>query len=175
VTSPARRHIVLVGPPGSGKTSVGEEVAGLLGTAFSDPDHLIESQLNSTIPEIFERRGEAFFRNIESEIVATLLGKQPHVISPGGGWILAVHESGTRYSNALIIYLETSPERIVERLEGAAGRPVMGDGSLSAVEGLLAVRRTAYEASEAVVATDGKDVAQVGIAVLGLARSKGGW
>lgn len=166
---------MLVGLPGSGKTTVGKAVSVLLGAAFSDPDRLIESKLDSSIPTIFEERGEAFFRSYESEIVANLLTKPPRVISPGGGWIMAGRDSGTSFSNALIIYLETSPREVLSRLGGASGRPVLGDGSVAAVQKLYENRRLAYESCELTVNTDGKDVSQVAIAVLGLARSKGGW
>jgi shikimate kinase len=175
VTQPGRRHIVLVGLPGSGKTSVGQQLAMALPAGFSDPDRLIESKLNSTVPAIFEERGEVLFRSLESEIVANLLTKPAHVISPGGGWILAAHESGTSFPQALIIYLETSAVEVLRRLGGAAGRPVLGNGSLATVETLLEGRTPAYESSELRVITDGKSVEDVVIEVLGLARSKGGW
>lgn len=174
VGSATRRHIVLVGLPGAGKTSVGRSLSLLLNTDFSEPDQLIESRLKASVQSIFESRGEATFRKYEAEIMADLLMKQPHVISPGGGWVGA-HDPGTTSSNSFIIYLETSPAEILSRLGGAAGRPTLGDGSLPMVERLYEDRRRVYEASDESVKTDGKDVAEVTGEVLDLARNKAGW
>lgn len=175
MSSATRRHIVLVGLPGAGKTSVGKALSVLLDADFSEPDRLIEARLNASIQSIFADRGEAGFRKYEAEIMADLLKKPPHVISPGGGWVLGAHESGTTLSRGLIIYLETSPAEVLSRLGGAAGRPVLGDGSLSTVERLYEDRRGVYEASEVTVKTDGKNLAEVIQAVLDLARNKAGW
>ncbi len=154
---------------------MGKALSATLGTEFSDPDQIIESRLGKTIPQIFSEHGEQFFREIEAEIVADLLGKPPQVIAPGGGWVLKAHDSGTNFPSAMIIYLATSPREVLTRLAGAAGRPVLGDGSIGAIELLLGTRRAVYEASEEAVSTDGRSISEVARAVADLAHRKAGW
>ena len=81
----ARRVIALVGMMGSGKTSIGKRLAGRLGLPFVDSDSEIETAAGMTITEIFDRHGEAYFREGERRVIARLLGEGPCVLATGGG------------------------------------------------------------------------------------------
>ena len=80
-----QRSIVFVGLMGAGKTAIGRKVAPMLGLPFIDSDHEIESVSRMTIPELFERYGEAEFRALEQRVIARLLENGPQVLSTGGG------------------------------------------------------------------------------------------
>ena len=79
----------MVGMMGAGKTAVGRALAAKLGVPFVDSDHEIEAAANLTVPEIFERDGEPFFRKRETEVISRLLDKEPCILSTGGGAFLA--------------------------------------------------------------------------------------
>ena len=84
-----KRTVVLVGMMGSGKTAIGRALALQLGVDFVDSDAAIEEAAAATIPEIFERDGEAFFRKREAEVLQRLLSGPPRIVSTGGGAFLA--------------------------------------------------------------------------------------
>mgnify|MGYP003228502247 CR=1 FL=1 len=79
------RHLILIGLPGSGKTTVGRLAAERLGLPFADCDTLIQRETGMTIPAIFAERGEPYFRAVESRILAALCGGPAQVIATGGG------------------------------------------------------------------------------------------
>ena len=83
-----RKTVVMVGMMGAGKTAVGRALAARLGVPFLDSDHEIETAANMTIPEIFARDGEAFFRDREAQVIARLLDEERGVLSTGGGAFL---------------------------------------------------------------------------------------
>ena len=84
-----KKTVVLVGMMGAGKTAVGKAVAGMLHAPFLDSDAEIEKAANMTIPEIFERDGEPFFRIKERQIISRLLEREKGVLSTGGGAYMA--------------------------------------------------------------------------------------
>lgn len=83
------RHLILIGLPGSGKTTVGRLAAERLGLPFADCDTLIQRETGMTIPAIFAERGEPYFRAVESRILAALCGGPAQVIATGGGAVVA--------------------------------------------------------------------------------------
>ena len=80
-----QRSIVFVGLMGAGKTAIGRKVAATLGLPFTDSDHEIETASRMTIPDLFERYGEAEFRALEQRVIARILENGPQVLSTGGG------------------------------------------------------------------------------------------
>ncbi|MEM6729442.1 MAG: shikimate kinase, partial [Pseudomonadota bacterium] len=82
------RNVALVGMMGAGKTAVGRALALRLGVPFRDSDQTLEEAANMSIPEIFERDGEAFFRQKETQIIARLMQLAPGILSTGGGAFL---------------------------------------------------------------------------------------
>ncbi|HYS60296.1 MAG TPA: shikimate kinase, partial [Gemmatimonadales bacterium] len=99
-----KRHIVLIGLPGSGKTTVGRLVAERLGAGFVDVDAIIERREGRPITLIFAEKGEAAFREMERKEMETALAAEPAVIAPGGGWAAQPGAIDSAKSHALVIY-----------------------------------------------------------------------
>lgn len=134
--------LVLVGPMGAGKTSVGRRVAKRLGVAFIDTDKRIAAEYGP-IPEIFVEHGEAHFRELERAAVATALA-EGGVVSLGGG---AVTDAGTRelLHDRQVVFLSVSPEAVAERIHGG-GRPLLsGEDPLARWTQIYEQRRGWYD------------------------------
>jgi 3-dehydroquinate synthase len=156
-------NIFLYGPPGSGKSSIGRELAARLRRPFVDSDEMIVARAGLTIPEIFEQQGEAGFRRLESEVCAELAALADHVIALGGGALLDAHNRSALERNGLIICLRAGPPELLARLQGSAeDRPLLaGDDPSMRLATLLAARRSVYDSFPAQVDTSGKTIAQV--------------
>lgn len=173
-----RRHIVLVGLPGSGKSTAGRVAARLLGAPFVDPDIAVAQLAGRTIPEIFAEGGEAEFRRLERAAAQRALEGAPAVVAPGGGWAASDDSlQDARDRNALLIYLRCAPDEAVRRLGDCRDRPLLSgtaDPAARMAE-LLAAREPRYRAAAHTVETDGVSPDRVAEAVAALARSHGGW
>ena len=120
------KTIVLIGMMGSGKTSVGKELAKKLNVAFIDIDQEIEKKYQMKIPEIFQTKGESFFRKIEENVSCKLINGKPCVISIGGGGFLNKKIRGKIKINAISIWINTSLNKIYQRLnESKNKRPLL--------------------------------------------------
>jgi len=167
-----RRHLVIVGLPGAGKTTVGRIVARDLGMQLHDIDATIERKFGIPIGEIFATCGEAEFRKQERAETLRVLAGEPAVIVPGGGWAAQPGNMDEVGAEALTVYLKTSPATAHERLAGESVRPLLsGPGSDRVLEDLYAERRAHYERCNATVSTEGKDPVEVASEVLELASS----
>lgn len=119
------RCIVLVGMMGSGKTSVGRPLSARLGLDFADADAEIEAAHRMTIPEIFARHGEPYFRDGERRVLARLLAEGPKVVATGGG---AFMNSGTRAliaEQGVSIWLKADFDALIRRVRRGANRPLL--------------------------------------------------
>ena len=117
--------ISLVGLPGSGKSTVGRQLARRLQLPFFDSDHVIEERLGYSIREAFERDGEAYFRDMEEAVLDELSENPRAVISTGGG---AVLRPGTRqrlHSRGQSVYLNSTPDELFRRLRHDVNRPLL--------------------------------------------------
>lgn len=156
---PEVKHVVLVGLPGVGKTTVGRAVAERLGRAFIDLDTHIERSFGKSVGRIFDENGEAAFRAAESEATAFVLGKAPAVIAPGGGWVLNSLATAQLQGNGRIIYLRVSPDAAVQRMgRGVARRPLLraAQDPCEAMRLLYEARKSLYEGfAEIIVETGG--------------------
>lgn len=142
------RALVLIGPMGAGKSSVGRRVARRLGVGFADTDKLI-ARRHGPIPELFARQGEARFREIERDAVVEALAAGG-VVSLGGG---AVLDDATRADLAdhRVVLLTVSPHVVASRL-GGGDRPLLsGDDPIAAWRRIYAERRPVYEQTADVV------------------------
>ncbi len=125
------RPVVLVGLMGAGKSTVGRHLAGLLGVGFADVDHEIECAANLTVAEIFERFGEAHFRDGERRVFARLIaqaGDKCTVIAAGGG---AFSDADTRaliLSRAIAVWLDSDDATLAERATRRDTRPLLREG-----------------------------------------------
>ena len=105
-----KRHVVLVGLPGAGKTTAGRLAAAQLGASFTDLDEVIAERAGMPVPGIFADRGEAGFRALEREAMEELLATAPRVIAPGGGWAAREGALAAARPRALTVHLRVSPE-----------------------------------------------------------------
>lgn len=140
-------HIVLVGIPGAGKSTVGRELAARLQWPFIDLDEEIEAREGMRVNEIFATRGEAHFRMLEREVTERLaLAETPAVVAPGGGWITVPGLVELLRPPARLIWLQLSPARALERLgTGVEARPLLsGPDQLASLTALLTAREAFY-------------------------------
>lgn len=171
-----RRHIILIGLSGSGKSTVAPLVAALLGTHIRDLDGDIEHQAGMSVRDIFSTKGEAAFRTLERAVMRSALGQQPHVIAAGGGWAQqpgALEEASLR---ALVVYLRVRPEVAASRLETDGSRPLIDSGDPAAsLRHLLDERDPRYAGAEHCIETSDRTADEVAAEVVRLARRAGGW
>lgn len=116
---------VLVGLPGSGKSTVGRQLARRLAVPFIDSDHVIEERIGCSIREFFEREGEARFRDIEQETLDDLTRGPNVVLSTGGGSCMREATRTFLKARGQVIYLRSTPEDIYRRIKHDRGRPLL--------------------------------------------------
>jgi shikimate kinase len=169
-------HLVLIGLPGAGKSTVGGKVAAELDTQFVDLDGRIERRSGMSVAKIINEFGEARFRQIEGEAMREALDEDPRVISPGGGWAAQPGALEEARARSLIIYLKSLVTTAVDRLEALETRPLMvAQDPVDRMRSLLQQREPFYSQAECIVKTDRRAVEEVVEEVLGLARQKAGW
>ena len=115
----------LVGLPGSGKTTVGRQLARRLRLRFVDSDHAIEERLGCSIREFFEREGESKFRDIEEEVIDILTQCDDSIVSTGGGAVLRENNRLRLRERGKVIYLKSTPEELFRRLRHDSNRPLL--------------------------------------------------
>jgi shikimate kinase len=165
---------VLVGPPGAGKSTVGEALAAALGVGFRDTDADIEVMAGKPIPEIFIDDGEEHFRALERQAVARALESFDGVLALGGGAILA-EENRAALAGHTVVYLSVELPDAVKRVGLGAGRPLLALNPRATLKYLLDQRRPLYEQVAVItVATDGRTPAEVVEEVLEALRAHGG-
>lgn len=159
--------IVLVGFMGAGKTTVGREVASRLGLPFVDADAVIEARAGTSIPELFEREGEAAFRRLEGAVTRELLGGPDRVVALGGG-ALGDPAVATALEWATVVWLDVSFGEAMRRVGRSTARPMLRLGD---PRGLYDARRSTYERAAGVtVSVDKRSPAEIAdeiVAILG--------
>ncbi len=169
---------MLVGLPGSGKTTVGRLAAGSLGAPFVDLDEEIERRAGKPVPRIFAEDGEPAFRRLEAEAGAAALAGPPAVVAPGAGFFALETSREAARRAALVVYLQADPAEAARRLgaAGAAARPLLrGPDPTARMALLLAARGALYAEAECTVATTGRGAEEVARSVASLARERAGW
>lgn len=117
--------ISLIGLPGSGKSTVGRQLARRLEVPFFDSDRLIEQRLGCSIREFFECEGEQRFRDIEASVIDELTQQDDGVLSTGGGAVLRPENRAHLHQRTRVVYLNSSPEELFRRLRHDKNRPLL--------------------------------------------------
>ena len=141
-----RRSIVLVGMMGAGKSSVGRRLAGRLGIPFVDADAEIESAAGMTIPEIFAKHGEPYFRAGEARVIARLLESGPQVLATGGGAVMDQHTRDLIHIKGISVWLKADLDVLLKRTKRRNDRPLA-----EKIKDLLPLREPVYAMSDIVV------------------------
>jgi shikimate kinase len=154
-------NLVLVGPMGAGKTTVGRLLAARSGLAFVDLDTEVERRAGARVLELFEREGEAGFRVREREALAALLAGEGQVLATGGGAVLDPASRALMRARAFVAWLQADAAAQLRRLEGDLSRPLLQRGDRGAVLRELAARRDPLYAEVADLRVDtGNDAAE---------------
>jgi shikimate kinase len=148
------RHVVLVGPMGVGKTTVGRRLATELQRPFADADEQLELRAGRTIPVIFRDDGEQAFRRLEAEVLADLLGRpDPLVVAAGGGVVIRPENRALLGRRAFVVWLRASPGFLAARADPGHRPLLAGEPDPTATLGrLVATRAPLYaEVADATV------------------------
>ena len=119
-----KKNLVLLGMMGSGKSTIGSLISKKLNVNFIDVDNLIEKNANMKIVEIFEKKGEAFFRNLEEKIIIELLNTSNNVISLGGGSFINEKIRKEVISNNISFWLSWNTTTLLNRIKKNKKRPI---------------------------------------------------
>jgi shikimate kinase len=154
------KHLVLVGLPGSGKTTVGRAAAAEAGLPFLDFDEEIARRTGLSPTEYFRQHGEAAFRAEELALSRELASRHTIVVAPGGGWITQPAARDALRGHATLLYLKVSPDAAARRLGPSAGtRPLLAVGEPTAVlRELLRVRGPLYDEADHCLDTEAVDL-----------------
>src|SRR5690554_4630420 len=144
--SPNRRNVFLVGPMGSGKTSIGRKLAKLLKLEFVDCDHELERQTGASINLIFDVEGETGFRERETRMLEQLTAKTGVLLSTGGGAVCNPQNRRLLQSRGYVIYLKTSVANQIKRLSHDKSRPLLqAKDRVQRLNDLARVRNPLYD------------------------------
>lgn len=171
-----KKHIVLIGLPGSGKTTVGQLVAEKLQAGFVDLDAVIARREGRPVSMIFAEKGEGAFREMEKKEMEATVGHEPSVIAPGGGWAAQPGNMEGARARCWFVYLKTRPETATQRAAPDGTRPVLtGEDPVTRMRQLLREREVDYLKADAQIETDRRSPQQVASEVIRLAQTGAGW
>lgn len=148
------RSVVFVGLMGAGKTAIGRRVSSMLDLPFTDSDHEIESVSRMTVPDLFERYGEAEFRALEQRVIARLLETGPQVLSTGGGAFMNEQTRSAIAAHGLSVWLKADVDILLDRVSKKQNRPLLQNANPRAVlEKLMVERYPVYALADVTVPT----------------------
>jgi shikimate kinase len=156
------KNIILVGFMGSGKTSIGREIANVTGLKYVDIDDMIVKEAKMPIKSIFAKRGEDGFRDIEKRVVIKAAKMKNVVIATGGGVVKIPDNVRTLRKSGNVVYLKTGFDTIVDRIKGRDDRPLFDMNNIKGTRKLYTDRLPVYRKSAHItVITDKNSVKQV--------------
>ena len=166
------RSLYLVGMMGSGKTSTGRPLAERLGYGFVDADAVIEQAAGCSIPELFERDGEAGFRSLESQVLSAISQRHSLVVATGGGVVTQPENWGMLHSG-IVIWLDVVPDQLLQRLNAdSTVRPLLQTADPeAALNALLNERRPLYAEADLTVVINDENPEAVADGILQLVPS----
>lgn len=118
-------RVTLVGLPGCGKSTVGQQLARRLQLAFVDSDRVIEERIGCSIRTYFDQQGEDAFRDIEERVIDELSAQAPAVIATGGGAVLRDANRDRLHQRTFVVYLQATPDELFRRLQRDTKRPLL--------------------------------------------------
>jgi len=140
------RSVVLVGMMGAGKSSIGRRLSVRLGIPFVDADTEIESAAGMTIPEIFQKHGEPYFRAGEARVIARLLDGEPKVLATGGGAVMDARTRDLIAEKGVSVWLNADIDVLIKRTRRRTDRPLVDK-----IKDLLPAREPFYAQSNIVI------------------------
>ena len=156
------KTICLIGMMGSGKTTVAKMAAQFFGIKFVDIDIEIEQIESMTISEIFAKKGEKYFRNLEKITIKDIYEPEDMIISLGGGAFEDIETRQFLLENAKVIYLKTSAQTIFKRIKNDTSRPLLcGKMSVESIDEILQKREKNYLLAHKIVNTDNKSIENI--------------
>ena len=159
----SKKNIFLIGFMGCGKSTVAEELHRSYGMQWIEMDQEIVRQEGMSIADIFQEKGEPYFRSLETGLLDRLQGVQNAVISCGGGVAMRQENVDRMRSSGKIVLLTAEPEIILQRVGNSHARPLLeGRKTVDAIQELMEERRPAYEAAaDRVIRTDNKSIPEI--------------
>jgi len=168
-------NLVLVGFMGTGKTCVGKLIARKLDMEYVNTDTLIEQKEGAPIKDIFDKKGEDYFRKIEKEIIAEVSKKQKAAIDTGGGVVINSSNVRDLKKNGIIFCLNATPKEILERTKKYIHRPLLNvDDPLKEIKRLLEARKEHYKKADYQIDTTGKNADEVSAKIIAIYNRKNG-
>ena len=163
------KTIILTGMMGAGKTTIAKLLAEKLNIKAIDIDSLIEQNEREKIAEIFSNKGEEYFRKIEKETIKNIFTPENLIISLGGGALENQETRNILLNNSTVIYLQTSPEIIFERIKSNTERPLLcGNMSVEKISEILEKRIKNYQSATYTITTDNKTPTQIAKEIIGV-------
>ena len=156
-------NIFLIGYMGTGKSSVAKFLSTEHGWDVLEMDDMIVQRQGMSIADIFEKHGEEYFRDVESNLIKEICLQQNKVVSCGGGVVLREQNVDEMKKRGNIVLLSASPETILERVKDDTSRPLLqGNKTIEFLSEMMEKRREKYEnAADVVIQTDGKQIAEI--------------
>lgn len=158
-----KSNIYMIGFMGTGKSTVSKRLSALTGYQEMDTDEEISRKENLPITEIFEKHGEEYFRNLETEFLKEMQKKERCIVSCGGGMVLRRENVELMKKNGIVVLLTATPKTVLKRVERGKERPILnGHMEVEYIAKLMEARREYYEAAgELVIVTDGKEAGKI--------------
>jgi shikimate kinase len=166
VSGPSGLPVVLVGPPASGKTTVGTRLARELGAAFRDTDHDVEAEAGTSVADLFVTHGEPHFRAMEERAVARALAEHDGVLALGGGAVTSAHTRALLVEHGraggTVVWLDVDLATAAKRVGLSRDRPILGVNPRQMLRRMLETRAPLYgEVATVHLQTGGRSVAAV--------------
>jgi len=156
------KNIYLVGFMGTGKSTVGRVLADKTGKIFRDLDDMIEDRENKKIVDIFEEKGEEYFRKLESEVIDEISKSKNFVVATGGGAVVNPINFKKLKESGVLISLAASPEAIYERVKDSKDRPLLNVGNpIEEIKRMMFERAYYYIKSDYIIETTDRSIEEI--------------